>query len=346
MCFQGIFPFITSNRLSTFTAPSQETINRDFFEFSQKVTTFPQGAYLLVSYKTEPSTELHMSVEEGQRHIKEAESLRSTGQLPNLELALGHYEKGLESMLLLHRNEAESSKQGEIRAVIEIYMREAEELKDLISGMKSMMSNALPPAPHSSQPSLYPPPQQQQQQQHPLQPPADAHDFTAEARQRRQQQQASITRLSSPGKAALASSAPSSSASSLLNRATTFFSSRGNVATTKTPHPTPVNHTSSASPVRSSSSGGGGSSGGKSTTASHGAGTGTGTGPGPGLAAAAKLNDYEKQLLSELLDATPGVKWDDIAGLAFAKQTLQEAVILPNLRPDLFTGTTSFVPSH
>ena len=284
-----------------------------------------------------------MSLEEAQRHISQAESLRATGELPNLELSLGHYEKGLESMLLLHRNEADSSKQTEIRAVIEIYMREAEELKDLISGMKSMMNIALPPVPHSSQPSMYPP---QHPQQHPLHPPADAHDFTAEARQRRQQQQASVTRLSSPGKAALvpSGSAPSSSAgSSLLNRATTFFS-RSNVATTKAPHPTPANHTSSASPVRSSSGSGGSSSGGKSTTVSHGgAVTATATGShGTGTAgarvAAAKLNDYEKQLLSELLDVSAGVKWDDIAGLTFAKQTLQEAVILPNLRPDLFTG--------
>jgi SpoVK/Ycf46/Vps4 family AAA+-type ATPase len=51
-----------------------------------------------------------------------------------------------------------------------------------------------------------------------------------------------------------------------------------------------------------------------------------------------KLGEYEAQIQSEMLDQSPGVKWDDIAGLSFAKQTLQEAVILPNLRPDLFTG--------
>ena len=33
-----------------------------------------------------------------------------------------------------------------------------------------------------------------------------------------------------------------------------------------------------------------------------------------------------------------GVSWDDIAGLKQAKQILQEAVVLPNLRPDLFVG--------
>jgi hypothetical protein len=45
--------------------------------------------------------------------------------------------------------------------------------------------------------------------------------------------------------------------------------------------------------------------------------------------------------MSEMLDASPGVRWEDIAGLAYAKQTLQEAVILPNLRPDLFVGLRS-----
>eukprot|EP01041_Mallomonas_annulata_P011350 gene11350-23757_t len=50
------------------------------------------------------------------------------------------------------------------------------------------------------------------------------------------------------------------------------------------------------------------------------------------------LSDQETQIFNEMLDKSPGVKWDDISGLALAKQTLQEAVILPNLRPDLFTG--------
>lgn len=39
-----------------------------------------------------------------------------------------------------------------------------------------------------------------------------------------------------------------------------------------------------------------------------------------------------------MLDERPSVSWDDIAGLATAKQALQEIVILPVQRPDLFTG--------
>lgn len=54
-----------------------------------------------------------------------------------------------------------------------------------------------------------------------------------------------------------------------------------------------------------------------------------------------KLSENELQILNEMLDTSPGISFDDIAGLALAKQTLQEAVILPNIRPDLFTGLRS-----
>jgi SpoVK/Ycf46/Vps4 family AAA+-type ATPase len=50
------------------------------------------------------------------------------------------------------------------------------------------------------------------------------------------------------------------------------------------------------------------------------------------------LSEYEDQIMNEMLDKSPDIRWDDIAGLSYAKQTLQEAVILPNLRPDLFVG--------
>ncbi|KAG6609590.1 spastin and Fidgetin-like protein [Phytophthora cinnamomi] len=48
--------------------------------------------------------------------------------------------------------------------------------------------------------------------------------------------------------------------------------------------------------------------------------------------------EHAHTILDEVLDHSPGVHWGDIAGLRVAKQILQEAVILPTLRPDLFTG--------
>ncbi|KAG7382739.1 hypothetical protein PHYPSEUDO_004375 [Phytophthora pseudosyringae] len=48
--------------------------------------------------------------------------------------------------------------------------------------------------------------------------------------------------------------------------------------------------------------------------------------------------EHAHTILDEVLDHSPGVHWTDIAGLEVAKQILQEAVILPTLRPDLFTG--------
>jgi spastin len=37
----------------------------------------------------------------------------------------------------------------------------------------------------------------------------------------------------------------------------------------------------------------------------------------------------------------PNVAWKDIAGLESAKSALHEIVVLPNLRPELFTGLRS-----
>ena len=43
-------------------------------------------------------------------------------------------------------------------------------------------------------------------------------------------------------------------------------------------------------------------------------------------------------IINEIMDAGQKVEWDDIAGLAFAKDTVKEIVILPLLRPDIFSG--------
>ncbi|XP_015511618.1 spastin isoform X2 [Neodiprion lecontei] len=43
-------------------------------------------------------------------------------------------------------------------------------------------------------------------------------------------------------------------------------------------------------------------------------------------------------ILDEILEGGTAVQWEDIAGQETAKQALQEMVILPSLRPELFTG--------
>eukprot|EP01105_Mastigella_eilhardi_P001038 TRINITY_DN1131_c0_g1_i12.p1 TRINITY_DN1131_c0_g1~~TRINITY_DN1131_c0_g1_i12.p1 ORF type:complete len:223 (+),score=59.47 TRINITY_DN1131_c0_g1_i12:311-979(+) len=45
-----------------------------------------------------------------------------------------------------------------------------------------------------------------------------------------------------------------------------------------------------------------------------------------------------ERILNEILDNTPSVHWNDIAGLDFAKSSVQEAVIWPMQRPDIFKG--------
>ncbi|KAJ0964114.1 hypothetical protein J5N97_029236 [Dioscorea zingiberensis] len=53
-------------------------------------------------------------------------------------------------------------------------------------------------------------------------------------------------------------------------------------------------------------------------------------------------NNYDSKLIeminTAIVDRSPAVKWDDVAGLEKAKQTLLEMVILPTKRRDLFTG--------
>ncbi|EEF50412.1 Spastin, putative [Ricinus communis] len=53
-------------------------------------------------------------------------------------------------------------------------------------------------------------------------------------------------------------------------------------------------------------------------------------------------NGYEAKLVeminTAIVDRSPSVKWDDVAGLEKAKQSLMEMVILPTKRRDLFTG--------
>lgn len=45
-----------------------------------------------------------------------------------------------------------------------------------------------------------------------------------------------------------------------------------------------------------------------------------------------------QNILDEIVEGGPQVQWDDIVGQETAKQALQEMVILPSLRPELFTG--------
>ncbi len=77
-----------------------------------------------------------------------------------------------------------------------------------------------------------------------------------------------------------------------------------------------------------------------STGARAGAGGGSGGAvvPGRGGSAPGPASELEAVVMNEMLDKSPGVTWDMIAGVEEAKRVLNEAVVLPSLRPDLFKG--------
>ncbi|BES96820.1 Vps4 C terminal oligomerisation domain [Nesidiocoris tenuis] len=55
-----------------------------------------------------------------------------------------------------------------------------------------------------------------------------------------------------------------------------------------------------------------------------------------------RLKNIEPRMIelikNEIMDCGSRITWDDIAGLHFAKTTIQEIVVWPMLRPDIFTG--------
>lgn len=55
-----------------------------------------------------------------------------------------------------------------------------------------------------------------------------------------------------------------------------------------------------------------------------------------------RLKNIEPRMIelikSEIMDSGTLITWDDIAGLEFAKTIIQEVVVWPLLRPDIFTG--------
>jgi katanin p60 ATPase-containing subunit A1 len=63
---------------------------------------------------------------------------------------------------------------------------------------------------------------------------------------------------------------------------------------------------------------------------------------GDGEEESPRFEDGDKELITylerDMLDATPNVHWGDIAGLEEHKRLLQEAVVLPLIRPDFFKG--------
>jgi len=51
-----------------------------------------------------------------------------------------------------------------------------------------------------------------------------------------------------------------------------------------------------------------------------------------------KVDAIYERIENEILDSSPEVQMNDVAGMENVKQALHESIVLPNLRPDIFTG--------
>jgi spastin len=49
-------------------------------------------------------------------------------------------------------------------------------------------------------------------------------------------------------------------------------------------------------------------------------------------------NEMDSKVESEIMSSNPGVTFDDVVGMSYLKQMISEIIILPTIRPDLFTG--------
>jgi SpoVK/Ycf46/Vps4 family AAA+-type ATPase len=58
----------------------------------------------------------------------------------------------------------------------------------------------------------------------------------------------------------------------------------------------------------------------------------------PNLFSEIKLMQHSSAGRRDVVDASPGVRWNDIAGLEDAKRLLHENVVLPLYLPDYFQG--------
>ena len=228
------------------------------------------------------------------------------------EVALGYYQRYLEVLMEFYKAEPSGSdKRAKIISTMEVYMAEAERLKEIVALEKAVAESA---AETSRSSSIFSymfgssnKPQNinkngydianitsVQPQSKPKSSVPDYHDYTAEMKQKK----AAITSAIKTARAPNDATQQKAATQRLHSGARSTSASK---------------RTANAAPSTEDNL--------KVTTQS-----------------AKKRNEYETQILEEMLDKSPGVRWSDIAGLGFAKQTLQEAVILPNLRPDLFTG--------